>query len=315
MPEISVIIPVFNTEKYLERCLESVIAQKAIVIEVIVVNDGSTDMSESIIKKYEEKYPSIIKYFSKRNGGLSDARNYGVQKATGKYLCFVDSDDYIDKNLFEKIKPVIEQDVDLIKYKCIKVEENCKEIERIDGPVFNIKSGSEAFDELYSNDVLIEPAWLYLYKRSFYIENEFKFPVGKYHEDWAIVPYILTKAETVVSTNIFGYYYVQSSNSITRNNNNEKIYKRACDMLEHYDRLNNKIEKDNINPITRENFKIYMSNCLILKLNELPKQYHKEYIKELKKRNIIDNFKVKNIKQLVKKIILRININLYLKIR
>ena len=87
MPEISVIIPVFNTEKYLERCLESVITQRKIDFEVIVVNDGSTDMSESIIKKYEEKYPSVIKCFSKRNGGLSDARNYGVQKATGKYLC------------------------------------------------------------------------------------------------------------------------------------------------------------------------------------------------------------------------------------
>ncbi len=315
MPEISIIIPVFNTEKYLERCLESVIAQKKIDYEVIVINDGSTDDSDLIIKKYEEKYSQVIKYFDKSNGGLSDARNFGVQKATGKYLCFIDSDDYIDKNLFEMIKPVIEQDVDLIKYKCIRVEENCKEIERIDGPVFDIKSGNEAFDELYANDVLIEPAWLYLYKRSFYIENKFEFPVGKYHEDWAIVPYILIKAETVVSTNIFGYYYVQSSNSITRNNNNQRIYKRACDMLEHYDYLNSKIKKDNVKSITMENFKIYMSNCLILKLNELPKEYHKKYIKELKKRKITDNFKVNNIKQLIKKIILRININLYLKIR
>lgn len=315
MPEISVIIPVFNTEKYVERCIESVLAQEKVDFEVIIVNDGSTDNSELIIKRYEEKYPGIIKYFSKSNGGLSDARNFGVGKATGKYLCFVDSDDYIDDSLFKKIKPVLEQEVDLIKYKCIRVEENCKEIERIEGPVFDIKNGEEAFNELYAKDVLIEPAWLYLYKRNFYVENEFKFPIGKFHEDWAIVPYILIKAQSVVSTNIFAYYYVQSSCSITRNNNDEKIFKRACDMLEHYDYLSEKIEKDNIKQTAKENFKIYMSNCLILKLNELPKQYHKIYIKELKKRKIINNFKVKNIKQLIKKAILKINISLYLKIR
>ncbi len=315
MPEISVIIPVFNTEKYIEKCLESVIAQCTNNYEIIIVNDGSTDNSELIIKKYEQSYPEIIKYYKKSNGGLSDARNYGVQKACGKYLCFVDSDDYIEKSLFDKLSIYIKENADLIKYKCIKVDDNYNEIERIDGPVFNTKTGSDAFTELYSKDVLIEPAWLYLYKRTFYMENNFSFPVGKFHEDWALIPYVLIKAQTVVSTDIYGYYYVQSSNSITRNNDDEKKYKRASDMLDHYDNLNKKIESDNIVKQVKDEFRIYMSNCLILKLEEIPKTCQEQYIKELKERNIVDNFKVTNLKQLIKKMILKINMKLYLKIR
>lgn len=315
MPEISVIIPVFNTEKYIERCLESILAQGISNYEIIIVNDGSTDNSELVIKKFEKSYPEIIKYYKKSNGGLSDARNFGVQKACGKYLCFIDSDDYIETKLFEKLNGYIQQNIDLIKYKCIKVDGNYNEIERIDGPVFNTKTGSDAFTELYSKDVLIEPAWLYLYKRSFYMENNFSFPVGKFHEDWALIPYVLIKAQTVVSTDIYGYYYVQSSNSITRNNDDEKKYKRASDMLDHYDNLNKKIESDNIVKQVKDEFRIYMSNCLILKLEEIPKTCQEQYIKELKERNIVDNFKVTNLKQLIKKMILKINMKLYLKIR
>ncbi len=313
MPKISVIVPVYNTEKYLEKCIKSILIQKMQDFEIIIVNDGSTDNSESIIKKYKTKYSNKIKFYNKPNGGLSDARNFGVKKATGEYLCFIDSDDYIDEKLFGDLEKYISKHVDLVKYKCIKVNEEYKEIEKVDGPVFECKSGEDAFNELYAKDVFIETAWLYLYKREFYINNNFVFPTNKYHEDWAIVPYIILSAKTVISTNVYGYYYVQSSNSITRNNSDKKICKRAYDMLEHYDNLIKKIEKKNGQAI--ENFKMYMSNCLILKLEELPLRYHKKYIKELKKRKITDNIKVRNVKQFIKKCILKINIELYLKIR
>ena len=104
MPKISVIVPVYNTEKYIEKCLQSILSQTMNDIEIIVVNDGSTDNSENVIKQIEKNNNTKIqiKYFKKENGGLSDARNYGVKKATGKYISFIDSDDYIDKNLYKK---------------------------------------------------------------------------------------------------------------------------------------------------------------------------------------------------------------------
>ena len=315
MPKISVIVPVYNTEKYIEKCLDSIISQDMKDIEVIVVNDGSTDNSEEIIKKYVEQYPDKVKLYTQVNGGLSSARNYGISKATGKYLCFVDSDDYIAKNLFDELDTFISDDVDLIKYKCIKVDENGEQIEKVNGPVFAKKNGNEAFNELYSQDVLMEAVWLYLCKREFWERNNFQFPVNKFHEDWAVVPIMVISANAVVSTGIYGYCYVQSSNSITRDNDDEKIKTRVYDMLEHYDNLVKKISEVEIDSLTLDNYKIYMSNCLILKLKELPEKYHKEYIQELKQRRIVDNIKARNIKQLIKKILLKINVKLYLKIR
>ena len=116
MPNVSVIVPVYNVEDYIERCMESLINQTLKDIEIIVVNDGSTDKSETKIKKYLDKYPDKIKYFVKENGGLSDARNYGMQYATGEYIAFLDSDDYVDITLYEKMyKIAVEQNCDYVE--------------------------------------------------------------------------------------------------------------------------------------------------------------------------------------------------------
>ena len=96
---ISIIIPIYNTEKYLKRCLDSVINKSYENLEIILINDGSTDASEEICKDYLEK-DKRIKYFKKANGGLSSARNYGIKKSTGKYIGFVDSDDVISYDMF-----------------------------------------------------------------------------------------------------------------------------------------------------------------------------------------------------------------------
>ena len=103
MCKVSVIVPVYNTEKYIDKCLDSLVNQTMKDVEIIVVNDGSIDHSEEKIKNYENNYPKMIKYLKKENGGLSDARNYGIKYATGKYLAFVDSDDYIELDSCENL--------------------------------------------------------------------------------------------------------------------------------------------------------------------------------------------------------------------
>ena len=314
MKKISIIIPIYNVEKYLEKCLNSVEKQKYKNIEVILVNDGSTDKSQEIIKKYQENYKNI-KALKKENGGLSDSRNYGVKNATGDYICFIDSDDYIDENLFSDLEKYLDLDYDMIKYKLIKVDENYNQIEKIDGPIFENKTGEEAFNILYGQDVMLQPSWLYLYKKSFWDENKFEFPVGKIHEDFATIPLIMLKAKKVISTNIYGYYYYQSNSSITRGNDESKKMKRALDMLDHYDHMMQEIKKYNISKITKENIKIYYTNCIILKTEELSKENEKIYIKEIKKRKMFKNIKARNFKQILKKIILNVNINWYLKLR
>ena len=214
------------------------------------------DKSEEIIKKYQENY-SNIKALKKENGGLSDARNFGVKSATGDYICFIDSDDYIDENLFSNLEKYLDLDYDMIKYKLIKVDENYNQIEKIDGPIFENKTGEESFNILYGQDIMLQPAWLYLYKKSFWDENKFEYPVGKVHEDFATTALIMLKAKKVISTNIYGYYYYQSNSSITRGNDESKKMKRALDMLEHYDNMIPKIKTYDISKITEENIKIY----------------------------------------------------------
>ncbi len=103
MTKVSVIVPVYNTENFLERCLNSLVNQTLNDMEIIVVNDGSTDASQEIIDRFANDFPNIIRTYRKKNGGLSSARNYGLDKATGEYIGFIDSDDYVELDMFEKM--------------------------------------------------------------------------------------------------------------------------------------------------------------------------------------------------------------------
>ncbi len=314
MVKISVIVPIYNVEKQLNRCIESLLRQKIQQIQIILVNDGSTDNSGKIAQEYAKKFPDKILYLEKENGGLSDARNYGIEHATGEYLTFVDSDDYISDNLYENLEKYLEQDYDMIKFKIEKVDENGNKILENYTPIFADKTGEEAFEILYKSDELTEVAWGYVYKRKMWIENNFKFAKGMFHEDFGLIPLVILKANKVASTNIMGYYYVQTSSSITRGKP-ETIYKRAEDLLKHYDNMIETIKGYNISNESRENIKIYYTNCILLNVNNLDKKDKNKYIKEIKKRKMTENIKARNFKQLLKKIILRINIKLYLKIR
>ena len=314
MKKISVIVPVYNVEKYLSKCLDSIIKQQYPDIEVIVVDDGSTDNSSEIIKEYVYRNDKI-KYYKKENGGLSDARNYGVKKATGDYICFIDSDDYIDKKLFERIKCYIDKDYDVIKYKIVTVNEDGSSIEKHDGPVFDNKTGPEAFNILYASDEYLQPAVLYFIKKSFWDDNNLVFPVGKYHEDFAIIPLIILKAKSVASTDLYGYYYVQSSTSIMRGNDEEKVKQRAMDVLYHYDHMCDEIKKYNLDKATEDNVKRYYTNCIIIKVEELSNENQKIYIREIKKRKMYSNIKITSFKQFIKRLILSISIKLYLKLK
>lgn len=316
MPKVSVIVPVYNTEKYLDKCLDSLVNQTLEDIEIIIVNDGSTDNSEVIIKQYEKKFPNKIRYFKKDNEGIASARNFGIEHSNGNYVAFVDSDDFVDKELFFNLDQYMQRKIDIIKYKLsiLKLESN--ESIKIGGPIFDEISGEEAFNRMFSGgDVLFESPCLYLFSRKYLIENKFKFLENTYHEDFGLIPLIILKAKTVKSTDIYGYYYIQSNNSITRNENYDKTYKKAYDLFLHYDNMISMLENCNVNKKSKDNMKIYFTNSILLKVKELNNDDKKKFIKEIKKRKLISNIKIRNLKQLIKKIILKINVELYLKIR
>ena len=316
MSKISVIIPVYNAENQIEKCLDSLLKQiTKVKLEILIINDESEDDSEKVILNYIEQHKwADIKYFSKKNEGVSKARNFGIEKATGEYLLFVDADDYISQDTVEKLEPYIEQGIDMIKFKMQKVSKSGKLIEKIDGPVFDEVTGEEAFNILYSTDVLLDSACIYLIKRDLFIENGFSFK-RRYHEDFGLIPLIMVVAKSVVSLPDYCYQYVQVENSITRNDDYSKTLERMENALGHYDNMIETIQALELKEETKENMKIYYTNAIILKLNELERRDKKFFIKEIKKRKMQNNIKARNFKQLIKKIVLKINIRLYLKMR
>ncbi len=317
MPKISIIIPVYNTGKYIEKCLDSVKKQTMKDLEIIVVNDGSTDNSEDVINNWIKDNPDIVtKYYKKENGGLSSARNYGIEKANGKYIMLLDSDDYIDSKLFENLEQYINNEIDLIKFKMTTVDESGKQIAKLSGPVFEKCTGEEAFEKLAGNDNFLEVACIYLYRREFFVENNFSYNTkNKYHEDFGLTPLIIINAKTVVSTEVYGYYYMQTENSIMRNEDYSKNIQKANDVLAHYDNMLDRIDGYYISDSIKDLIKRYYTNTVILKTKELKGNDRKEYLKQIKLRKVYKNIKPINFKQRVKRNILRFNINLYLKMR
>ena len=306
---ISVIINAYNAEKTIEKCLNSILDTKYNDYEIILVNDGSTDNTDKIIELFAS---DKIKYYKKENTGVADSRNFGIDKAKGDYITFVDSDDYVSSNYFENIDKYINEGIDIIKRKAIIVKDNKEE--KIKGATFDVTSGEDAFNKLCFTDKYLDTLWSYIIKKSLFIDNNLYFEKGRFHEDFGLLPLLILKAKKMVSLDDYVYYYVQTDNSIMREKNINKTIKKAKDALYHYDNILNTIKKYNLSEITKENVRIYLTNAILLKVKELNGKEQKWYIKELKNRKIYKNIKVRNIKQLIKKILLFLNIKLYLKL-
>ena len=183
MKKISVIVPIYKVEKYIHRCIDSIINQTYKNLEIILVDDGSPDSCPRICDEYAKK-DKRIKVIHKENGGLSDARNKGVDIATGDYIAFVDSDDYIHPNMYEVLIYELEKnnsDIALCKYKIVYEKSKIKT--EIDGKfeVYSLNN-LQALDSMYGKDgVDFIVAWNKLYKKDLF--NKIRYPVGKIHED------------------------------------------------------------------------------------------------------------------------------------
>jgi len=209
MKKVSVIVPVYNVEKYLEKCLDSLVNQTLKDIEIIVVNDGSPDKSQEIIDKYAKKYKQIKPYI-KENGGLSDARNFGLKKAAGEYIAFVDSDDYVDINMYEKMyNKAIKNNLDIVVCDLNYVYEDGKK-QRVSSKV---KNDTTDIKKVYIN--IYPCAWNKIYKKDLF-KNNVEFKKGVWFEDvdflYKILPYV--KNIGVVKEPLS--QYVQRDGSITK---------------------------------------------------------------------------------------------------
>lgn len=240
--KVSVIVPVYNVEAYLEKCLTSLVNQTLKDIEIIIVNDGTKDNSAQIIEKFSNKYKNI-KSYTKENGGLSSARNYGLKYATGKYVGFVDSDDYVDETMYEKLyNKIIEDDFDVAICDLYRAFE-----EKLVYTSSHAKKDLLSEKEIKKTMLCIYPTvWNKLYKKELFDDLEFKQNV--WFEDVELLYRMFPKFHKVGVVREPLYYYIQRSGSITS--------KATLKMYDYIDNFNGIIEFHKANNSYQENKKI-----------------------------------------------------------
>lgn len=226
-PVLSVILPVYNVENYLEECLDSLLNQTYSNFEIIAVNDGSTDNSLQILLKYKLLFKKMI-IISQENSGLSSARNTGIEQCSGTYIYFLDSDDYISKNTFEKVIDIFkETDVDLIKFDATPFS---------DDPNFNVDLNEYNSNNIYQTGKIYEkseflsliekkyqaPVWLYIFKADILKLNNLSFRPDLLHEDELFTPKLLVNCNKFYYINEQFFKRRYRKGSIMTTQNNEK---------------------------------------------------------------------------------------------
>lgn len=234
MYKVSVIVPVYNVEKYLNKCIKSLLDQDFENYEIILIDDGSTDNSGRICDSYSSNYGNISVYH-KKNGGLSDSRNYGIEKSSANYITFVDSDDYVTTDYISTLYELIHNnDADMSACSTFMTsEKNLKRTYK----EYNVKKidSSEMLKVIFIKEYGIGVStWAKMYKKSLF--DNIKFPVNKIHEDLLTTPFIVDKCRKIMITNVAKYYYNVRENSITTREINLSRDKQLFDGL-------NKIKK------------------------------------------------------------------------
>lgn len=212
---LSIVIPVYNVEEYIRQCLESVLTQDIPYsdYEIIIVNDGSTDLSLPIAEDYANRY-SNINIYSQENKGLSAARNTGLIHTKGDYVWFVDSDDFLEKNCFKEIAELLYNgELEGLRLRAVRYDNG--EYIKNNKPIMNgIVTGKQC---LKNRNVFVEAAWLTIYKRSFLIEHNLRFMVGKIHEDTEFTPKAYYYMQRLGFLDRFVYNYRKNNNSLLYN--------------------------------------------------------------------------------------------------
>ena len=214
---ISVIVPIYNVEKYLTKCIESIINQTYKNLEIILVDDGSPDKSPIICDEYAKK-DNRIKVIHKKNGGLSDARNYGMSLATGEYISFIDSDDYIDEEMYEKmIFELINNDSDIVSCAINNVYSDRIESSYIEERVYDTEL---ALKNLILGRNLNQTVWNKLYKKD--VINGILFEKGKINEDDFWTYQVFANSKKIITLNKPLYNYIHRESSIMGQGYSEK---------------------------------------------------------------------------------------------
>ena len=310
---ISIIVPVYNVEKYLEKCVNSIVNQTYKNLEIILVDDGATDSSGKLCDELA-KIDNRIKVYHKENGGLSDARNYGVEKSTGEYIGFVDSDDYIDAEMYEKLYEAIKKEnVDVAECN-LKIIYPDREELFTEQNYYNVCTKQEYLEEYLKIEKIFGSACVRLIKSD--IAKKLKFPVGKLYEDTYYAYGLINVADSYVIMDAPYYNYLMRENSIT----NARFNPRIFDLIEIVEEFHNTVYEnypglEEAADCRRMYAYFSVLNSILLEENYRDNEYYSEILSYFK-RNYISLLKNKyiNRNRKLSVILIKLNIDLYRKV-
>lgn len=214
MIKVSIIVPVFNVRKYLRKCLDSLVHQTLQDIEILVVNDGSTDESPIIIEEFRERFPLIVKAFTKENGGLSDARNFGLERARGEFIGFVDSDDFVSPTMFEDMyKLGIKHAAEIVICNIQKVDEGGNVTQKLT----QIPNMPEKIDLATHFSVFSDISYFAcnkIFRKDLFQNKQFK--KGVHFEDIQLIPQLVLASATIAQTQNYHYQYLERKDSLSK---------------------------------------------------------------------------------------------------
>lgn len=287
--KISVIVPIYNVETYLKKCIESIINQTYRNMEIILVDDGSIDKSSEICDEYSKQDNRVI-VIHKQNGGLSDARNTGIETSTGELLAFVDGDDWIDSNMISCLyNNIISYNADISECQYEKTSNEQHTIKN-EEQIITISTPKEALNNiLETNNINNVVTWNKLYRKELF--QNVRFPKNKIHEDEFTTYKLIYKANKIISTNSKLYYYRQRENSII----SEKFNVNRLDVIEAYDEkveFYKKNQKELLEKLLAKFLYILIYDYYKAKKNK----FNKEIIKTIKNkyRMVYRNYKKEN---------------------
>ena len=254
--ELSVIIPAYNIERYIEKCVDSIVQNIGNNAEILIVDDGSTDSTGNIVDELEKKH-NIVKALHKKNGGLSDARNYGIDRAVGKYLMFIDGDDYVDSSICDVFKQ-LKKDADVV-FVGLNVE-NANGTKQINYKSSEILFGNKNITNKYlAVRTHKNSACMKIVKREFVIENKLYFRKG-FSEDFEWTGRLFCHLNSAVSTDINYYHYFSVRAGSKMNSfNKQKFY----DIINHANTIMQEVEAHQLDKSVEKRIKQYIGFNII----------------------------------------------------
>ena len=299
---ISVILPIYKVEKYLKKCIESILTQTYKNLDIILVDDGSPDKCGEIIEEFQKK-DKRIRTIHQNNGGLSAARNNGIKIANGKYIVCIDSDDWIEKDMIEVLyKNIVNTNSDISICEFIEEDEYGKILsnKKYNNEIIEFSS-IEALRSLIKQDILTNHAWNKLYKKNLF--DEIEYPKGQLMEDVSTTYKLFEKANKIVYQNTVLYHYIQRGTSILGNISEKRIndqelafFDRNKYLMKKYPKLKMEIELDNLYNVKTLYYLAIMGGYKRLYDSQKYTEYYIEYKKLYKKNK--NNTEIKGRKSL-----------------